>query len=54
MEVSFKTGRNSTRQVKILVKIVSAEVFVDAPDIIGFDNLVLEVKSGDDCWKKSK
>ena len=52
MEVSFKTGRTSTRQEEILMKIVPAEMFVDAPDIVGFDNLVLEVKTGDDCWKK--
>jgi len=51
IDVGFNKGRTGTRLAEIAVKFRPRKMFEDEEDV-NIENIILEVKSGDDCWTK--
>jgi len=51
IDVGFNKGRTGTRLAEIAVKIRPGEMF-EGGESVSVDDLVLEVKSGEDCWSR--
>jgi hypothetical protein len=51
IDVGFNKGRTGTRLAEIAVKIRPGEMF-EGGESVSVEDLVLEVKSGEDCWSR--